>query len=258
MPAPMMRETHSPASSELGKPTSTARAVSGFFRMRTVTSVTTPSRPSEPVMMPEQVVAAGVEMLAAEAQHLAGHQHDLAAEHVVGGHAVFQAMHAAGILRHVAADGAGDLRGRIGRVIEAGIGDRVADREIGDAGLHHHDAVVEVDVADAVELGHAEQHAVGERQRAAGERGAGPARHHLDAFVVAIAQHLRDLLGGLRQHHHHGQLLVGGQPVGSRKAASRARPRSRPRPARWCAARRRCARAAPAPRRPPRASAPTL
>ena len=54
MPAPMMRETHSPASSALGKPTSTARAVSGFFRMRTVTSVTTPSSPSEPVMMPSR------------------------------------------------------------------------------------------------------------------------------------------------------------------------------------------------------------
>ena len=101
-------------------------------------------------------------------------------------------MHAAGILRHIAADGAGDLRGRIGRVIEAGIGDRVGDRQIGDARLHHRDAVVEIDLADAVELGHAEQHAVGERQRAAGQRGAGAARHHLDALVVAIAQHLRE------------------------------------------------------------------
>ena len=67
----------------------------------------------------DQVVAAGVEMLAAEAQHLAGHQHHFEAEDVVGGHAVFQAMHAAGILRDVAADGAGDLRRRIGRVVEA-------------------------------------------------------------------------------------------------------------------------------------------
>ena len=67
----------------------------------------------------DQVVAAGVEMLAAEAEHLAGHQHHFEAEDVVGGHAVFQAMHAAGILRDVAADGAGDLRRRIGRVVEA-------------------------------------------------------------------------------------------------------------------------------------------
>ena len=136
----------------------------------------------------EQVVAAGVEMLAADPHHLAGHQHQLAAEHVVGGHAVFQAMHAAGILRHVAADGAGDLRGRVGRVVEAGVLDRLGDREVGHARLRHHHAVVEVDLADAVELGHAEQHAVGERQRAAGQRGAGAARHHLDALAMAIAR----------------------------------------------------------------------
>ena len=152
-------------------------------------------------------------MLAAEAQHLAGHQHDLAAEHVVGGHAVFQAMHAAGILRHVAADGAGDLRGRVGRVIEARMRDGLADRQIGDARLDHGDAVVEVDLADAVELGHAEQHAVGERQRAARQRGSRAARHHLDAVSMAVAQHFGDLLGGLRQHHHHRQLPVGGKPV---------------------------------------------
>jgi hypothetical protein len=54
MPAPMIAETHAPASSELGKPISTARAVSGFFRMRTVTSVTTPSRPSEPLISPSR------------------------------------------------------------------------------------------------------------------------------------------------------------------------------------------------------------
>jgi hypothetical protein len=32
-----------------------------------------------------------------------------------------EAVHPSGILRHIAADGAGDLRGRVGRVVEAGI-----------------------------------------------------------------------------------------------------------------------------------------
>ena len=74
----------------------------------------------------EEIVAAGIEMPAAEPHNLAGHQHQLAAEHVVGGHAVFETVHAAGILRDVAADGAGDLRRRIGRVIEAGVLHRLA------------------------------------------------------------------------------------------------------------------------------------
>ena len=33
-------------------------------------------------------------------------------------------------------------------------------------------------------------------------------------LVVAVAQHLGNLPGGFRQHHHHGQLVIGGQPVG--------------------------------------------
>ena len=55
-------------------------------------------------------------------------------------------------------------------------------------GCDHDAAVVEVDLEDAVELAHAEQHAVGERQRAARQRGAGAARHDADAVLVAIAQ----------------------------------------------------------------------
>ncbi len=161
----------------------------------------------------EQIVAAGIEMLAAESQNFAGHQHEFAAEHVVGGHAVFEAMHAAGIFRDIAADGAGDLRRRIGRVIEAGLGDRLRHREIGDAGLDHGDAIVEIDLADAVELGEPEQHAIAERQRAAGQRRAGAARHNLDAFAMAIAEHGGDLRGGLRQHHNHRQLAIGGEPI---------------------------------------------
>ena len=161
----------------------------------------------------EQVVAAGIEMLAADADDLAGDQHDLAAQEVVGGHAVFQAMHAPGVLRHVAADRAGDLRRRIGRIIEPGMLDCLRDGEIGDARLDHRDAVVEIDFFDTVELGHAEQHAILKRQSSARQRGTGAARHHFDALGMAVSQHAADLLGGRRQHHHHGKLPIGGEPV---------------------------------------------
>ena len=113
---------------------------------------------------PEQVIAAGIEMLAAQPDHVAVHQHDLAAEHVVRGQSVFEAVHPAGILRHIAADGAGDLRGRVGRVVEAAMGHRLGDREIGHARLHHGDPVGEIDLADAVEPRHPEQYAVAQRQ----------------------------------------------------------------------------------------------
>jgi hypothetical protein len=44
---------------------------------------------------PEQIVAAGIEMLAAEAYDLAVDQHQLAAEHVIRSGPIFEAVHAA-------------------------------------------------------------------------------------------------------------------------------------------------------------------
>lgn len=82
----------------------------------------------------EQVEAFRIEMTAAEADDLATDQHHLDAEYVVGGQAVFQAVHAAGVLGDVAADRAGDLRGSED-VVEAAVFDGAGDREIGDAGL---------------------------------------------------------------------------------------------------------------------------
>ena len=139
----------------------------------------------------EQVVAVGVEVLAAEADDVAVGQHQLQAQHVVGGEAVFQAVHAARVLGDVAADGAGDLRGRVGRVVEARVLDRLGDAEVGHAGLGDDGAVLEVDVEDPVELAQAQHDAVGERQGAARERGAGAARHDLDPLGVAEAQDRR-------------------------------------------------------------------
>ena len=141
-------------------------------------------------------------------------QHDFAPEHIVGGHAVFQAMHAAGIFRDIAADRAGDLRRRVGRIIVSGVRDRLADGEIGHARFGHDHAVVEIDLADALEFAKPEQHAIGQRQRAAGQRGAGAARHHLDALLEAIFQNLRNLFGGFGKNHHHRRLTIGHQAIG--------------------------------------------
>ena len=161
----------------------------------------------------EQVIALGVEMLAAEADHLAIHQHHLDAENVVGRQPVFQAMHAAGILRDIAADRTGDLRGRVGRVVEAVSLDGMGDAEIGDAGLRHHHPVHQIDLEDRVEAAHDQQHRVLQRQRAAGQRCAGSARHDANAVLVAIFEDLRDLTRGFGQHDHQRQLAIGRQTI---------------------------------------------
>ena len=54
MPLAMIFATQSPAASLSGKPSNMARAVCGCGMMRTVTSVITPNRPSEPVMTPNR------------------------------------------------------------------------------------------------------------------------------------------------------------------------------------------------------------
>jgi len=54
--------------------------------------------------------------IAAEANQLTVDGGDGQRGDVMHGQTVFQAMHAAGVLGHIAADGAGDLRRRVGRV----------------------------------------------------------------------------------------------------------------------------------------------
>ena len=119
-------------------------------------------------------------MLAADLDHRAVDEHHRDAEQVVGGDAVFQAMRAAGVHADIAGDGAGELRGRIGRVEEALMRHRLADGEIGDAALHARRPVVEIDAEHAIHLGDADDDGVLLRDGAAGKRGAGAPRHDLD------------------------------------------------------------------------------
>jgi len=84
---------------------------------------------------PEQIVVAGVEMLATQAYDLAIHRDEFDADDVTGREAIFEAMHAA--VGDIAANRTGDLTRRIGRVIKPLGLDGMGDAEIGDAGLHH-------------------------------------------------------------------------------------------------------------------------
>ena len=108
---------------------------------------------------------------------LAVGQHDLRRQDVVDREAVLQAVRAARVLRDVAADRADLLRGRVGRVVEAVLGDRARDVEIRDARLDDDLAAVEVDGGDPSHPRQRDHDAVGDRQRAAREAGPRAARH---------------------------------------------------------------------------------
>ena len=141
----------------------------------------------------EQIVALRIEMLAAEPDDLAVDRHHFDADDVVGREPVFEAVHAARILGDVAADRAGDLARRVGRIVEPETLHGVGDAEIGHARLSDHAAVGDIDVEDLVELAHAEKNAVGERQSAARKRRSGAARDDLDLVGGAIAHDLDNL-----------------------------------------------------------------
>ncbi len=161
----------------------------------------------------EDVVAGGIEMGAADLHDAAVEQHHGDAEHIVGGDAVFQAMRPAGVHADIAADRAGELGRRVGRVEEAFRRDLAGDGEIGDAGLHLRGAVGVVDRKDAVHLGDADDDGILLRDGAAGERGARPARHHRHALLAAELQDRRDLLRRRGQHHRQRQAAIGGQRI---------------------------------------------
>ena len=197
MPSPMMAATQAPASGTASKLASMVRVTGAFLMIRTVASTTMPSKPSEPVIRPSRSRPARARRLAAQGDDLAARQHEFDAQQIVGGEAIFQAMQPAGVFRDIAADGAGDLAGRIGRIIKAFAFDRAGDGGIGDARLQGDAAIFVIDLEDAAHPPHADQDAVGARQRAAGERGARAARHDRHARLGGIAQNGGNLFGVL-------------------------------------------------------------
>ena len=111
--------------------------------------------------------------------------HDLQAQHVVGRHAVGEAVRPAGVLGDVAADGAGALARRVGRVVEAVLGDRLAQVEVDHARLDQRRPVLDVDLEDALHARHRDEHAADRRDGAAAEPGTGAARHHRQVVLAA-------------------------------------------------------------------------
>ena len=151
--------------------------------------------------------------VAADRHQRAVGQHDLGGQHVVGGEPVLEAVRAAGVLRDVAADRAHLLAGRVGRVVQPVRRRRLRDRQVGDARLDDRPPVDRVDLQDLREARQADHHAVGDRQRAAGEPGARPARDERHLVLVAHPHRRRDLLGVAGEQHQVRDDAVAGEPV---------------------------------------------
>ena len=96
------------------------------------------------------VVALRLAGATAQPHDLAVGQDHLEAEHVVHRHPVLEGVRAAGVVRDIAADGAGLLARGIGRVVEALGSHRPREVEVDQARLDHGDLVVVVHLEHAV------------------------------------------------------------------------------------------------------------
>ena len=123
----------------------------------------------------------------AEPGDLAIGQHDRQAHDVVARDAVLQAAQAAGVLRHIAADGADLHRARIGRIKQAVLRRGIVDLLGDDAALRVHREIARVDFEDAIQLHEAEHDAIRRRHAAAAEAGAGAAGDDRDAWCCAAS-----------------------------------------------------------------------
>ncbi|EDT02922.1 hypothetical protein BamIOP4010DRAFT_3543 [Burkholderia ambifaria IOP40-10] len=161
----------------------------------------------------EQVEARRVEAERAEFDDLAVDRDRAHAHDVVHGQPVFQAVDAAGIFRDVAADRAGDLRRRIGCVVQPVRRGGFRNREVAHAGLHGGRARVRIDLDDAREACERQHDAVADRQRAARQARARAARHDRHFHAAADLHDPLHLRFGFGQRDREGQPPVRGQAV---------------------------------------------
>ena len=144
----------------------------------------------EPFVAVEEAAPVGADVLAARAaplDHFAGAEHGFDAEHVVGGHAVFQAMGAAGVEGDIAADGANQRAGRVRRVMQ--LVRRGGQRDLGihHARLDHGNPLGGVQAQNPGQAVERDDDAVRHGQRAARQAGAAAARDKGQSLLVAEA-----------------------------------------------------------------------
>ncbi|KAG0773741.1 hypothetical protein G6F22_014619 [Rhizopus arrhizus] len=161
----------------------------------------------------QQVQARRVRRFGTQLDHVAVDRDHTHAQHVVHGQTVFQAMHAAGILGHIAADGTGNLAGGIGRVVQPVRRGRFRNRQIAHARLNDRRGAGQIDMLDAVELRQAQQHALAVRHGAAGQAGARAARDDRRVQPLTDAHDGLDLFFGFRQRHDGRQRAIQRQAI---------------------------------------------
>ena len=141
-------------------------------------------------------------------------EHHGGAHQEVGGGPVAVGVGPGGVAGHVAADGAGARRTRIGRVVEAGGGGAPVD-----GGRHHprlraQAPALHVQLEDAVHPAEVEDDPAVARDRPRRVAGPRPPRDDRQAVTGADLDHAADLVGGGGEDHGIGEPSLAGRPEG--------------------------------------------
>src|SRR5579863_2102112 len=115
---------------------------------------------------------------------------------MVGGHPVGQGVRSAGVFRDVAADGAGALAGRIGRIKITVRLDRQRDVQVDDAGLYHGALILEIDLENPVHARKGHGNATGTGDRTSAQSRARAAANDRHSEFAADFDDLDYLFGG--------------------------------------------------------------
>src|SRR4029077_9388981 len=141
-----------------------------------------------------QVIANGLRGVAPTDLHqFTAGEGDLEAGDVVDGDAIKKRMRATAVAGDVPSDRAGALAGRVGDVVVAVGFERLAQRQVDDAGLDHRPQVVDIDLEDAVHPGEGDDDTALDRDRAPGQAAGARARRDRHLGVGAHFDDLRDL-----------------------------------------------------------------
>ena len=172
-----------------------------------------PKSPSLPLKRPHQSGPMCSRLGTAPLDDFAGAEHGLDAEHVVGGHAVLEAMSAAGVEGDVAADGANQRAGGVGREVQLVRCSGHRYLGVHHARLDHGNPLGGVQPQNAGQAVERDDDAVRHGQRATGQTGAAPARDKGEPLLVAEADQGDHFIRGLRDSNGQRSRAKGGQRV---------------------------------------------
>ncbi len=160
-----------------------------------------------------QIVSRRIQSFSAQMHQRAVREHHFQSQDMRGGESIFQAVRASRIFRHVSADAANRLRGRIRRIKIFLRRDAAGHIQINHAGFHRHARVRKIHLQNLVHARQANHDSVFHRQRAPAQSRPGAARDKWKFFAVTHADNFLHLFGGIWQQHRARQHAKICQPV---------------------------------------------